>query len=139
PCSTIFSLVDPASIQSTTRQHEEERVATTTQGGPDAGTHDGPLVERRFTIAGEDPFDTVEWSKRDAWPHDSPYHMKDVEAPVSWSQQAVDITAKLYLSKGAEPETSIRQLIDRVVNRITVEGIIAGYFGHANVSAEISA
>ena len=114
-------------------------MATTTQGGPDAGTHDGPLVERRFTIAGEDPFDTVEWSKRDAWPHDSPYHMKDVEAPVSWSQQAVDITAKLYLSKGAEPETSIRQLIDRVVNRITVEGIIAGYFGHANVSAEISA
>ncbi len=91
--------------------------------------HDEHLVHRRFTVAGQDPFRTVEWGVREAWTRDSPYYMKIVEAPISWSQQAVDITAKLYLSKGAEPETSVRQLVHRVVNKITAEGMRAGYFG----------
>jgi ribonucleoside-diphosphate reductase alpha chain len=90
---------------------------------------DQSLAQRYFTREGEDPFDQVEWKSFDCWPEDSPYHMKGVEAPDFWSQQAVDITAKLYLAKGDKPEKSIRQLIDRVCAKITYEGVKSGYFG----------
>lgn len=45
-----------------------------------------------------------------------------VETPVAWSQQAVNVVARQYLRKnrpGHAPETSIRDLIDRVVSAIS--------------------
>lgn len=47
--------------------------------------------------------------------------VSDIEAPVSWSDQAVNIVARQYLRKslpGGGRETSIRDLISRVTNSI---------------------
>lgn len=57
--------------------------------------------------------------------------MSDVEAPESWSQQAVNIVARQYfrhsLSAGA-PERSVRALVHRVVSTIRKSGEEQGYF-----------
>lgn len=98
------------------------------------------LVNRFFTSADVDPFSEIEWERRDAWPNVEKYHRSDLEVPRSWSQNALDITSKLYLAKGAShTETSIRELIERVAHKITCEGIRAGYFeggGSGNGASE---
>lgn len=90
----------------------------------------GALVTRRFTKPGVDPFGEIAWSRRDAWTLDSKYHVPDVEAPESWSDNAVNITSKLYLSKAkGREEKSVAELVGRVAAKITVEGVRGGYFG----------
>lgn len=108
---------------------------------PDAGKidEDAPmqnLVERYLTVRGESPYDQVEWETRDAVPGgDENKRLRDAEVPSSWSQQALDIAAKLYFAKSDDyVETSVRQLINRVCHKIAVQGARAGYFGYGEWS-----
>ena len=60
------------------------------------------------------------------------FHLPEVEAPEDWSQQAVNIVASKYFYRGeGKKETSVLQLINRVVGAITKAGIEEGYFDRA--------
>ncbi len=68
----------------------------------------GLRIERRFTIEGQDPFDSVEWSRRDSRitnPDGSiVFEMIDAEIPASWSQVATDIMVSKYFRKAGVPQ-----------------------------------
>ncbi len=85
-----------------------------------------PLVRRRFTKAGEDPFETVEWERRDAMAGD--FFQSDVEAPMDWSNDSIGVVAKLYFATvDGVREDSVRQMIHRVVGKISSEGRKQGH------------
>ena len=93
-------------------------------------------IRRHFTSAGQHPYDSVSWDRRDArisnWKDGSvAFEQKDVEIPSSWSLNATNIVAQKYF-RGApgtpERESSLRQVIDRVADTITTWGIEGGYF-----------
>ncbi len=59
----------------------------------------GLKIERRFTTEGTAPFDEVEWEKRDALigdPAAPAFEQRDLEFPVTWSQNATNIVAQKY-------------------------------------------
>ena len=97
----------------------------------DAG---GLVVERRFTTSGTDPFDAVEWELRDAVigdPDAPAFEQREVEFPVTWSQNATNIVAQKYFRGplGApERERSVKQMIARVAGTIATWGRDGGYF-----------
>ncbi len=68
----------------------------------------GLHIERRFTADGRDPYDTVEWSRRDSRitnPDGSiVFEMKDAEVPAQWSQVAADIMVSKYFRKAGVPQ-----------------------------------
>src|SRR6201997_4734333 len=72
-------------------------------------------VRRYFTIAGRDPFDEIEWERRDAYipGKDKPaFDQKGVEFPKFWSQTATNIVAQKYFrGRMASPrrEHSVKQ------------------------------
>jgi len=72
---------------------------------------EGLRIERRFTVEGESPFDTVEWSRRDSRitnPDGSiVFEMKDAEMPTGWSQVAADIMASKYFRKAGVPQHDV--------------------------------
>lgn len=79
-----------------------------------------------FVPAGKKPESLFKWKKFDCEIKNHQgevfFSMKNVEAPETWSQLAVDIAANKYLRKAGVPKTksekSIRQLVDRVVTAI---------------------
>src|SRR4026209_2830319 len=91
-------------------------------------------VRRFFTIPGRDPFDEIEWETRDALipGKDGPaFDQKDVEFPKFWSQTATNIVAQKYFRgrlSSPERETSVKQMIGRVVDTIGGWGREGGYF-----------
>jgi ribonucleoside-diphosphate reductase alpha chain len=91
-------------------------------------------VKRYFTIPGRDPFDEIEWEIRDAYipGKDKPvFEQKGVEFPRFWSQTATNIVAQKYFRgrmSSPERESSVRQMIGRVVDTITAWGRDGGYF-----------
>src|SRR3954447_1452290 len=91
-------------------------------------------VRRFFTIPGRDPFDEIEWEARDALipGQDAPaVEQKDVEFPKFWSQTATNIVAQKYFRgrmSSPERETSVRQMIGRVVSTIGAWGREGSYF-----------
>ena len=93
-------------------------------------------LRRLFTSPGVDPYDEVVWERRDAritnWKDGTvAFEQPDVEFPVSWSVNATNIVAQKYF-RGTlgtpERESSLRQVIDRVVDTITTWGREGGYF-----------
>ena len=93
-------------------------------------------LTRHFTSADTHPYDQVAWERRDArisnWKDGSvAFEQTDVEFPVTWSLNATNIVSQKYF-RGTlglpERETSLRQVIDRVVDTITEWGIEGGYF-----------
>lgn len=85
-------------------------------------------VARRFTMVGQDVWDTVQWGRRDAQAGE--FFQANVEAPVEWGDQAVGVVAKLYFATvDGVKEDSVKQLVGRVARTITYEGLKAGYFG----------
>jgi ribonucleotide reductase alpha subunit len=87
-----------------------------------------PLVERYFTREGEDVWSTVEWERRDARAGD--FFQANVEVPTSWSDDSIGVVAKLYFATvDGVREDSVRQMITRVVSKISYEGLVAKYFG----------
>jgi ribonucleoside-diphosphate reductase alpha chain len=65
-------------------------------------------ITRKFTKAGQDPFSTVEWTKRSSRISNPDgtvvFEMTDAEVPVSWSQLATDIMVSKYFRKAGVPQ-----------------------------------
>ncbi|MCS1350734.1 vitamin B12-dependent ribonucleotide reductase [Mechercharimyces sp. CAU 1602] len=109
-------------------------------------------IKRYFTRVGEDVFQSVQYSKRDCRitnPDGSVvFEMKGAEIPESWSQVASDIMVSKYFRKAGVPqrdedgnvrvneegepltgpETSVRQVIHRLVGCWREWGMQYGYF-----------
>ena len=91
-------------------------------------------VKRYFTIPGRDPFDEIEWEIRDAFipgKEKAAFDQKSVEFPKFWSQTATNIVAQKYFRgklSTPERETSVRQMIGRVVDTIGGWGRQGSYF-----------
>src|SRR5438445_3455260 len=86
----------------------------------------GLTFTRFFTVAGVDPFDEVEWELRSAVIGNERgevvFEQRDVEIPRFWSQQATNIVVSKYFRGQLgtpERETSVKQLIGRVVSTLT--------------------
>jgi ribonucleoside-diphosphate reductase alpha chain len=93
-------------------------------------------IQRRFTRPGVDPYDTVEWERRDSRIQNykdggDAFFQPGVEFPTTWSLNATNIVAQKYF-RGTlgtpEREWSLRQVIDRVVDTIAEWGTKDGYF-----------
>ena len=91
-------------------------------------------VRRFFTIPDRDPFEEIDWETRDALipGKDGPaFEQKDVEFPKFWSQTATNIVAQKYFRgrmSSPERETSVKQMIGRVVSTIGTWGREGNYF-----------
>ncbi len=108
---------------------------------PEASTPEGvgATFQRRYTTAGEDPFDDIVWERRTSVitnPDGSVvFKMEGVEVPDQWSQLATDIVVSKYFRKAGLHgdanlgETSARQVVHRVANTIRQAGeSFGGYF-----------
>ena len=117
---------------------------------------EGLQIERRFTTAGTDPYETVEWIQRDSRitnPDGSiVFEMEDAEVPAGWSQVAADIMVSKYFRKAGVPqqndagqplvdeagepilgpERSARQVIDRLASTWRWWGEQNGYFASSD-------
>src|ERR1700716_1862251 len=93
-------------------------------------------IHRHFTTAGVHPYDTVTWERRDARiSHYATgavaFEQLDVEVPSTWSVNATNILAQKYFRGTlgtSERESSLKQVVDRVVDTITEWGHKDGYF-----------
>jgi ribonucleoside-diphosphate reductase alpha chain len=101
----------------------------------DAGAKSGLRFERYFTDGRTAPFDNVEWEKRTALIGNEKgvtiFKQEDVEVPKGWSQTATNIVASKYFHGkvgSPERESSVRQLIGRVVKTVVRWGEQGGYF-----------
>ncbi|WP_328308952.1 vitamin B12-dependent ribonucleotide reductase [Actinomycetospora sp. NBC_00405] len=113
-----------------------ETVGTTSEESGTAAPRRGLTIERVHTTAGVHPYDDVAWERRDVvmtnWRDGSVnFEQRGVEFPQSWSLNAVNIVTSKYFrgALGTEArESSLRQLIDRVVGTYTEAGTRHGYF-----------
>ncbi|NJP66382.1 vitamin B12-dependent ribonucleotide reductase [Streptomyces spiramenti] len=110
-----------------------------TKGGKKAKPGKGLRIERVHTTPGVHPYDEVTWQRRDVvmtnWRDGSVnFEQRGVEFPDFWSVNAVNIVTSKYF-RGAvgtpQRETSLRQLIDRVVTTYRAAGEEHGYFATA--------
>ncbi len=90
---------------------------------------------RRFTDGKVSPYDKVEWERRTALIGNDKgqviFRQENVEVPKPWSMTATNIVASKYFHgkpNTAERETSVRQLIGRVVDTVVRWGEEGGYF-----------
>jgi len=95
----------------------------------------GIEIGRFFTKPGVDVYDTTEWEMRSAAITSESggivFEQKDVEMPKFWSQMATNVVVSKYFRGHVgtpDRETSVRQLIGRVVRTITGWGREGGYF-----------
>lgn len=95
----------------------------------------GLKLSRHNSKAGVDPMDEVEFEQRDASISDMNgnviFEQKGVLIPKNWSMMATNIVVNKYFRGKigtSERETSVKQLIGRVVNTITTWGMDGGYF-----------
>jgi ribonucleoside-diphosphate reductase alpha chain len=112
---------------------------STTENTPETAaspTREGLTFQRRNTIFGTDPYAQFTWSSRDVvmrnWRDGSVnFAQHGVEFPTHWSDNAVAIVTSKYFrgALGSERrESSLREVIDRVVGTYRHEGLVAGYF-----------
>ncbi|HPU12760.1 MAG TPA: vitamin B12-dependent ribonucleotide reductase [Aeromicrobium sp.] len=101
-------------------------------------------IERVFTTEGVHPYDAVTWERRDVvqtnWKTgETVFEQRGVEFPESWSLNASTIVTTKYFrgAVGSEQrESSLRQLLDRVVLTYVKAGKDFGYFA-TEADAEI--
>lgn len=113
-------------------------------GEPEAGAREGVRVQRVYTTEGVHPYDEVKWERRDVvmtnWRDGSVnFEQRGVEFPDFWSLNAVNIVTSKYFrgAVGSDTrESSLRQLIDRVVLTYVAAGVEHGYFA-TDAEAEI--
>ncbi|NNC39710.1 MAG: vitamin B12-dependent ribonucleotide reductase [Acidimicrobiia bacterium] len=116
----------------------------------------GLRISRRFTEAGSDPYENIEWEYRDSRisnPDGSVvFEMTDAELPASWSQVATDIMVSKYFRKAGVPlydadgneildesgnvltgpERSAKQVFNRLAETWRHWGETKGYFAGAD-------
>src|SRR5438067_2179612 len=120
------------------------RAKEATAGNNGRATGGGLRVERVWTTEGVHPYDEVSWERRDVvmtnWRDGSiNFEQRGVEFPDFWSVNAANIvTTKYFRGAVGSPtrESSLRQLIDRVVLTYRKAGEEHGYFATAG-DAEI--
>jgi ribonucleoside-diphosphate reductase alpha chain len=95
----------------------------------------GLTFERRWTRPGVHPYDEIAWEIRTAAIGNESgklvFEQKDVEVPAFWSQMATNVVVSKYFRGHLgtpERETSVRQLIDRVVHSIAAWAETQHYF-----------
>lgn len=93
-------------------------------------------IRRYFTKEGTDPYDMFTWVNRDS-KIDNPvtgkiaFEQKAVEFPDTWSMNAINIVSQKYFTGTPgtkERESSLKTLINRVVDTITRHGEQEDYF-----------
>ncbi len=100
-------------------------------------------LKRMFVPQDKKAYDLVTWTKKDSIiinPQSSTpvFEQKDVEFPDDWSLNAINIATQKYFTgtPGTEQrESSLKDLINRVVDTITKHGVDEGYFDN-NVESE---
>ncbi len=100
-------------------------------------------VRRLFTEPKSKGYDALTWVKRDSllknpFTNEVVFEQKEVEIPESWSMNALNIVAQKYFTGtpgDKDRETSLKHLIDRVVDTVTRQGQQEGYFD-SNAEAE---
>ena len=93
-------------------------------------------IRRFFTSEDRHPYDEVLWDRRDARISNFrdgsvAFEQLNVEVPASWSFNATNILAQKYFRgtlNTAERETSLKQVVDRIVDTITAWGSEGDYF-----------
>ena len=115
--------------------HPPEKTTPELRTTPQAGGRTGMPFRRYFTRPGIHPFDEMVWERRSAVINDERgqpvFEQHGIEVPASWSQTATNIVASKYFRGrlgSPERESSVRQLISRVVDTITAWGEKQGYF-----------
>ncbi len=95
----------------------------------------GLKFTRRLSKAGVEPWSTVDWEQRDALIQGeggkAVFEQRGVEFPAGWSQLATNVVASKYFRGhlgSPQRETSVKQLIGRVVSTIVGWGEQQGYF-----------
>ena len=99
-------------------------------------------LSRHFSRADAHPYDQVEWHRRDARITSSDgevaFEQSNVEFPVVWSVNAGNIVTQKYFRGGLgtpERETSLRQVIDRVVDTLVDWGVGSGHLAEPEEAA----
>jgi ribonucleoside-diphosphate reductase alpha chain len=118
--------------------HGGDQIMTETVGiRSDGQSRQGGLhVERVYTTAGVHPYDEITWQRRDVvmtnWRDGSVnFEQRGVEFPDFWSINATNIVTSKYFrgAVGSDArESSLRQLVDRVVHSYRRAGEEHGYF-----------
>ncbi|NNG36073.1 vitamin B12-dependent ribonucleotide reductase [Nakamurella aerolata] len=119
-------------------------VAASTAGTATTPTGKGLTLQRVFTTAGVHPYDQVTWQRRDVvmtnWRDGSiNFEQRGVEFPDFWSINATNIVTSKYFrgAVGSDTrESSLKDIIDRVVTKYTEAGKANGYFA-TDTDAEI--
>jgi ribonucleoside-diphosphate reductase alpha chain len=95
----------------------------------------GLAIPRYFTQAGVSPFDEVQWERRHALitgeGGEVIFEQHDAEFPQFWSQLATNVVASKYFrgpNGTPQRETSVRQMISRVVRTLERWGQQGEYF-----------
>jgi ribonucleoside-diphosphate reductase alpha chain len=109
------------------------------------GTTSSLTLGRLFTQPGKKAYDQLKWSKQDSIIKNpgtgkNVFEQRDVEFPEGWSLNAINIVAQKYFSgtpDTKERESSLRQLIDRVVDTVVRQGIQEGYFENQNDAEDL--
>ncbi len=107
-------------------------------------TKRGVRFPRYFTTGKISPYDAVTWERRAASIGNDKgaviFEQRDIEVPVDWSQTATNIVASKYFHGklgSPERETSVAQLVQRVVDTIAGWGRKDGYFATAAGQPEL--
>ena len=95
-------------------------------------------LQRHFTSPDTPAFDTTDYEKRGCTIRNADgsvvFEMHNIEVPADWSQLASDVLISKYVRKAGVPgdpghETSVRQVIGRIVGAIRAAGeSLGGYF-----------
>ncbi|HEX9951736.1 MAG TPA: vitamin B12-dependent ribonucleotide reductase [Rubricoccaceae bacterium] len=115
-----------------------------TAKAPAADLSSGLRFPRVFSTAGQNPFDSVSWTTRDAairnFAGEAIFEQRGVEFPDTWSPLAVNVVASKYFygdldagngtpgPDGGQREHSLRQLVHRVTRTIADWGKAGRYF-----------
>ncbi len=103
-------------------------------------------IRRHFTEPGADPYSYVTWERRDSRitnyrDGSVAFEQLGVEVPSFWSVNATNILAQKYFRGTlgtAERESSLRQVVDRIVDTITKWGKKDGYFADEETARAFS-
>src|SRR6186713_3565145 len=119
-------------------QQAQHTTTVTEAGGrtfPAGRSVPGLEFSRSFAKDGVDPFDEIEWEVRAALIGNERgelvFEQRDVEIPKFWSQQATNIVVSKYFRGqigSPERERSVKQLVGRVVDTITMWARRQSYF-----------
>jgi len=105
------------------------------QDGSGAEAERGLRFDRYFTPPESHAYDLIQWERRTASITNERggviFEQKDVEVPSSWSQLAINVVAQKYFRghlDSADRESSVRQMVDRVVDTLARWGLEGDYF-----------